>query len=106
MLSPSLDTTGLASFGHDFRVLAGETPPVLGALKDMEVAKRRRIDLLLYMLQQTSSFFNIFVTERQASTNSFRTECEALALAVLDKIRRDEKDDHSIIARMGKSLCE
>jgi hypothetical protein len=96
----SLDTIGLAGFGHDFRVLADEDSSVFNALKDMELAKKSSTDFAMFILHMRFGSVNPILTDRQKCMRRFRNVCGTLAKSLLEKMRQD-KNERSIIARLG-----
>ncbi|KAJ7164471.1 cytochrome P450 [Mycena filopes] len=105
-----LDSISLAGFSHNFGTLDGQYSPVAAAFEALSFEGQSTLSVVLFMLGTRLPFLVHLPFERNRIIGKLRREMSRIAVALLEKTRRekrsgvaDEAGDRSIIGLLLKA---
>ena len=107
----SLDSIGLAAFGHDFGALHGEHGTVEEAFDMFGSAPPRIFDVIIGLLGPTFPFLLSLPTHRQRVIEKLNNALQGIAERLLDATRKEAQLDvigdssRSIIGTLSELAC-
>jgi hypothetical protein len=99
--SLSLDTIGLAGFGHAFGALAGQASAISAAFDGLTQAPLGVVDLAMVALQLVVPRLRALPSAHWRAVDTLREECGRLARALLARDREVERENSSIMGLMS-----
>jgi hypothetical protein len=100
----SLDTIGIAGFGHDFRSLDGVSSPMSQVFELLGNSQMTLADGFVLVLQPIIPFATYYPSPRQSAILKMRAATQQLAKQFLLRDRTEEKDNRSILGLLSEEL--
>jgi hypothetical protein len=98
----SLDTVGLAGFGHDFGTILGRPSAVGSSFEAVSSAQFGVLDAVILLLQPVLPFLTRIPTNRHKAVNKMALACSDIAKKLIARTTMEEKDERSIMGLLSK----